>query len=71
MFIMDYGDPRRCFAGRVSARVLNQEDLRRAIKADEMFSKHLRYSDDYERNLLRALENSQDPNELTADVRVE
>src|SRR6185437_12726533 len=71
LFLMDYVNPRTNFTGRITARVLNNSDLLRAIEAFETWHGKVRFPADYESNLRAAVRRSQSPDEYHVDVMAE
>jgi hypothetical protein len=68
LFLMDYVDPRNNFTGKITAKVLSNSDLRRAITAFETFRGRVGFPADYEKNLAKAVERGQDPSNYDVEV---
>jgi hypothetical protein len=68
MFLMDYVDPRSSFDGRITAEVLSDLDLQRAIAAFELFRGTVAFPKDYERNLGNAASRGQKPDDYSVQV---
>lgn len=55
LFLMDYVEPRSNFTGSITARVLSNSDLLRAIRAFERFHGKVQVPTDYEKDLRAAV----------------
>lgn len=71
LFLMDYVNPRSNFTGRITAKVLSNSDLLRAIEAFEMWHGKVQLPTDYEPNLRAAVRRSQNPEEYHVEVIAE
>jgi hypothetical protein len=71
LFLMDYVNPRGNFTGRITAKVLSNSDLLRAIEAFERFYDKVQFPADYETNLRAAVRRGQNPEEYHVDVIAE
>jgi hypothetical protein len=60
-FLMDYIDPRVGFTGKVTGKVLSDDEVRAAIKAVAEYRKCYSYPDGYEEGLRQAFKHRQDP----------
>lgn len=67
-FIMDYDDPRVSFTGRITAKVLNSEELKNALEAFQMFRGKLSFPENYEERLKAALRRGQTPSDYEVEV---
>lgn len=66
--LMDYADPRANFSGKITAEVLSNSDLQRAIEAFEMFRGYFKFPADYEQNLRAAVCRGQNPEDYCVVV---
>jgi hypothetical protein len=71
LFLMDYVDPRACFTGRITAKVLGRDELKGALKAFQLFNGLSAYPDNYEANLKAALRRGQSPEEYTVRIQAD
>jgi hypothetical protein len=71
LFLMDYVDPRNNFTGKVTAKVLSNLELRRAMEAFEIFRGKVAFPTDYEENLKAAANWGQNPDDYHVNVVAE
>jgi hypothetical protein len=71
MFMMDYDDPRLVFTGRITAVVLSNTDLERALDALDLFRGKCSFPTGYEENLRAAMARGQNPEGYRVDVQTE
>jgi len=69
-FIMDYGDPRIAFTGRITARVLGSNELKQALETFELYRKYLWYPEQYGANLARAIRLETNSSDFRVEVLV-
>jgi hypothetical protein len=61
LFLMDYIDPRSSFDGNITAEVLIDSGLERAVAAFELFRGKTQFPENYEQNLRNAVNLGQNP----------
>jgi hypothetical protein len=68
MFMMDYVDARTHFTGSITARVLSNEELARAIDASNLFERYRQYPQGYGSRLAAAAALGQDARNFVVTV---
>lgn len=68
--LMDYVDPQAGFTGKVTAAVMSDDELQRAVEASKLFGRYAPYPNGYEANLLAAVKRSQNPNEFNLELEI-
>lgn len=68
LFLMDYVDPRSSFDGNITAEVLNDSGLERAVAAFELLRGKTQFPKNYEQNLRNAVNLGQHPVQYRVQV---
>jgi len=70
-FIMDYGDPRIVFSGGITASVMSNTELARAVAAFNVYRGTFSFPSDYEQHLKLAASRGQDPANYQVTLEIE